>query len=321
MNISRQIILRPSVLHGVFNLAIVAWLLPQALNAAGPATSLDYAISPQVINSGGNQWSSASYSAEASVGEIGDASSSLDAVIYGGFQFEVPNNDATLSALTVSSGTLDPSFDPLTVSYSVRVSSAISIFTVTLTTTDANAAITVNGTTVSSGTASDAISLNVGYNTITNVVTAQDGSTTTTYTMVIVREGDASVLQGWRQTYFGIVTNSGNAADTFDYDHDGIPNLLEWALNLDPTAASKLPATITRAGASFEYTYNRSVEALNAGAVFTVEWSDTLGNDWQVTGVTENILSDNGIEQVVQTSIPIGSGSHRFVRLKVTAPP
>jgi hypothetical protein len=38
----------------------------------------------------------------------------------------------------------------------------------------------------------------------------------------------------------------------------------------------------------FEFTYTRSVVALNAGAAFTVEWSDTLpGTSWSTTGVTE----------------------------------
>jgi len=135
--------------------------------------------------------------------------------------------------------------------------------------------------------------------------------------------GTASLTprEAWRQTFFGSTANSGNAADTFDYDHDGLPNLMEWACHLNPTTASTLPITATRNGASFEFTYTRSVAAVNAGAVFTVEWSDTLSNDWQVNGVTENILSDDNTVQRVKATIPAGSGSRRFAHLKVTGPP
>ncbi|MDZ4405918.1 right-handed parallel beta-helix repeat-containing protein [Prosthecobacter sp.] len=128
-------------------------------------------------------------------------------------------------------------------------------------------------------------------------------------------------IAGWRQQFFGVTTNSGNAADTFDYDHDGLPNLIEWACNLSPTTASTLPASAVRNGAEVEFTYTRSVIALNAGTGFVVEWSDTLANDWQSTGVNETILSDNGTVQQVKATLPAGSAGRRFVHLKVTSPP
>lgn len=128
-------------------------------------------------------------------------------------------------------------------------------------------------------------------------------------------------VENWRQQYFGITTNTGNAADSFDFDNDGLPNLIEWACNLNPTTASPPPAGAVFNGANLEFTYTRSVTALNAGAVFTVEWSDTLANDWQSTGVSEAILSDNGSVQQVKATLPAGSAGHRFMHLKVTAPP
>ncbi|MFZ2279716.1 MAG: hypothetical protein WAW39_18100, partial [Prosthecobacter sp.] len=131
----------------------------------------------------------------------------------------------------------------------------------------------------------------------------------------------AAGIASWRQQYFGITTNTGNAADSFDFDKDGLPNLIEWACNLNPTTASPPPAGAVRNGANLEFTYTRSVAALNAGAVFTVEWSDTLANDWQSTGVSEAILSDNGSVQQVKATLPAGSAGHRFMHLKVTAPP
>ena len=61
--------------------------------------------------------------------------------------------------------------------------------TVTPTATDANAAITVNGNPVTSGSPSGDISLSVGANTITTVVVSQDLSATTTYTVTRMGTG------------------------------------------------------------------------------------------------------------------------------------
>jgi hypothetical protein len=97
------------------------------------------------------------------------------------------SNDATLSSLALSSGTLSPSFASGTTSYTASVTNATSSITVTPTTTDGTATVKVNGTTVTSGSASGNISLNVGANTITTVVTAGDGTTTQTYTVTVTR--------------------------------------------------------------------------------------------------------------------------------------
>ena len=95
--------------------------------------------------------------------------------------------NASLSGLALSSGTLSPAFDPATLSYAASVSTATTSLTVTPVVADATAAVTVNGTTVSSGTASGAVTLHEGDNTITVVVTAQDGTTTKTYALLVTR--------------------------------------------------------------------------------------------------------------------------------------
>ncbi len=93
----------------------------------------------------------------------------------------------TLDGLTVSAGTLAPAFAPATKAYNVTVPNATDSITVTPTATSRE--ITVNGTSVSSGAASGQISLNVGTNTITVVVTdPADPSSSTTYTITVNRE-------------------------------------------------------------------------------------------------------------------------------------
>ena len=102
------------------------------------------------------------------------------------------STDATLSALTLSSGTLSPIFSSSSTSYTVSLSNAVASLTVTPTASSSGASITVNGTVVSSGSASSAIALEVGSNSITIVVTATDGSSTRTYTVLAVRASENS---------------------------------------------------------------------------------------------------------------------------------
>ena len=104
--------------------------------------------------------------------------------------------NSTLSALTLSDGSLSPTFTPGTKFYTAAVANAITGVTVTPTVTDVTAMVTVNGVSVTSGTASAAIPLAVGNNTITVLVTAQNGTTTSTYTITVTRNSTVSTLSG-----------------------------------------------------------------------------------------------------------------------------
>ena len=94
--------------------------------------------------------------------------------------------DANLSALTISAGTL-PTFAAATISYTVSVGNDVTSVTVTPSTADAGASVTVAGTMVVSGTASGANNLDVGATAINIIVTAADGTTTKTYTVTVTR--------------------------------------------------------------------------------------------------------------------------------------
>jgi uncharacterized repeat protein (TIGR02543 family) len=119
------------------------------------------------------------------------------------------SNDATLSALVLSSGTPSPTFSSGTESYTASVANSVTSITVTPTRTQGNATITVNGTTVTSGSASGSIALNVGLNTITVVVTAQDGSTTKSYNVEVTRAGSADA------TLSSLALSTGTLSPTF----------------------------------------------------------------------------------------------------------
>jgi len=98
-----------------------------------------------------------------------------------------PSANANLSSLKFSRGVLNPVFSSSTTTYTASVTNGVTSTIATPTAGDPNATITVNGTAVASGAASGSIPLAVGSNTITTVVTAQDGVTTKTYTVTITR--------------------------------------------------------------------------------------------------------------------------------------
>ena len=98
--------------------------------------------------------------------------------------------DATLSGLTLSAGTLDPAFDSGITTYTASVANSVTSVTVTPTATNAaDATISVNGNTVTSGNASTAINLPTAGTAvpIAIVVTAADTTTRMTYTVTATR--------------------------------------------------------------------------------------------------------------------------------------
>ncbi len=97
------------------------------------------------------------------------------------------SSNANLTSLALNNGTVAPPFDPNNHNYSASVDNSVSTISVIPTTADVTATVTVNGIIVSSGTASPGIPLNVGNNTISTVVTAQDGTTTQTYSVTVTR--------------------------------------------------------------------------------------------------------------------------------------
>ncbi|OKL36238.1 cadherin-like beta sandwich domain-containing protein [Domibacillus mangrovi] len=103
------------------------------------------------------------------------------------------SGNADLSSITLSDGTLSPVFDGEITNYTASVENIVTDVDITSIVSDVAATITVNGSVVASGNAAN-IPLTVGVNTISVMVTAQDG-TTKTYTLVVTREllkGDGS---------------------------------------------------------------------------------------------------------------------------------
>lgn len=128
-----------------------------------------------------------------------------------------------------------------------------------------------------------------------------------------------TALEDWRLLNFGVTTDSGNAANGADGDFDGLSNLLEFAVQSDPDAASASPLKLVLEGGNIEATYTRNKAAFQGGFAYAVEWSDTLqAGSWSTAGVVEVIVVEDALMQSVKATLPAGSGNARFVRLRVT---
>jgi hypothetical protein len=101
---------------------------------------------------------------------------------------DAPSNGAALASRTISAGILSPAFATTTTSYTAEVANTISSVTIGGAATNAYAHITGVGTKA----------LAVGENECTITVTAEDGTTTKTYTITITR--DAPIRGAWIET-------------------------------------------------------------------------------------------------------------------------
>jgi hypothetical protein len=149
---------------------------------------------------------------------------------------------ASLSGLTLSSGTLAPAFQASTTSYTASVPFAVSSITVTPT-ASASTTITVNGTATSSGSASAPVALNVGANVIT-VVASADGATNRSYTVTVTRQAEVFARLS------DLVLSVGSLDATFDpagLSPAGSVGFLAGSVSVTPTAALA-GSTITVAG-------------------------------------------------------------------------
>jgi hypothetical protein len=180
-----------------------------------------------------------------------------------------PSGNATLSALSLSEGTLTPAFSSGTNSYTASVPNATSSVTVTATRAEANAtlAVQVNGggySALTSGSPSSALALVIGSNTVDVRVTAQDGTTTTTYTTTITRRSSVATLSS-------LTTSTGAFTPTFASDTTSyamlVPNTTT-ALTVTPTV-TQTSATVTVNTASVSSGSPSGLISLNVGSNIT----------------------------------------------------
>lgn len=106
-----------------------------------------------------------------------------------------PKDNVNLASLSVTDGTLSPKFDPENYLYSVKVPRNIEKVKILFTAQNDKAKVKINGKEYTNGQ-SDYIKLNIGANLVVIEVTAEDGKSTTTYKLSIIR-GDIEGTNQW----------------------------------------------------------------------------------------------------------------------------
>jgi hypothetical protein len=135
----------------------------------------------------------------------------------------------------------------------------------------------------------------IGTYALTAVVNDSNYQGTNTGTLTIY---DAVGL--WRQAYFGTANNSGNAADGFDANGNGLSNLQDYTLGNDPTRPTvNAPLTITSTNGTITMQFLAKAAGTDAGYAgltryYALEGSTNLTNaSWSgVPGYT-NIVASN----------------------------
>jgi len=245
-----------------------------------------------------------------------------------------PSSDATLSSIKLSSGALSPSFASGTTSYTASVANTVSTITITAATTDANATIKVNGTAVTSGTASGAIALAEGIQTVINaVITAQDGTTTQSYNVTVARapstnanlstlgQSAGGLSPAFSSTTTGYTENVSNATATMTLkpvssDANATIKVNGTAVTSGTTTApitlavgaNTITTVVTAQNGTTTKIYTLTVTRASGGA-------DSFNPGISVTKPSETPdLADDGI-QVHQGISPNGDGINDFLQI------
>jgi len=230
--------------------------------------------------------------------------------------FTTLSNNANLTSFALSSGTLSPVFAPDTTAYSANVTYNVTSITVTPAVAQANAIVKINNTTIASGSASGALSLNPGTNTITTIVTAQDGFSTKTYTATITKDKTPQAI-----TFNSIPAVTYGAADftlgavsastlpvTYTSDNDNVATVTSAGLvhivgagTVNITAAQGGNTTyLAASNVSRQLTVNKAVLTYTANAVsrdygaanptFTGSVTGFVNGDTQATATTGTMV-------------------------------
>ncbi len=155
----------------------------------------------------------------------------------------------------------------------------------------------------------------------TNVLTAEvhqngSGSSDLVFGARLKINTTAQDSAAWRTQYFGNSANSGPGADTADGDKDGLPNMVEYALALDPNKFIGTWGSAAFSGTDVTLTYLRRKAALNE-LTFTCQWATNPSSTWSSTGVVETILADDGFSQEVRATVALSGSTKKFLRLQI----
>jgi hypothetical protein len=146
------------------------------------------------------------------------------------------------------------------------------------------------------------------------------GTTTGVGVFGLLDQTTLSPLQVWRDNHFGNPSNIGAGADNTDVIGDGLPNLIKYALGLNPFASAS--QSQTPAGSVLEDSgQNYLMLTVNRGARLTdVAYTVEVSGDRQTwsSGTPNTVtITDTATQLVVRDNTPVGPAP-RFIRLAVS---
>ena len=150
------------------------------------------------------------------------------------------------------------------------------------------------------------------------------GTTTGVGVLGLLDQATLTPLETWRDNYFHNPSNVGAGANGFSAADDGVPNLIKYALGLNPTnaaTAAQLPSGKIQTDKGTNYltlTVNRAAKPSDIS--YIVEVSSNLLSGW-VSGLANAVTLTNTTTQlVVRDNTPAPAATARFIRLRVTNP-
>lgn len=129
--------------------------------------------------------------------------------------------------------------------------------------------------------------------------------------------GISSGFQEWIESYPDL--SGPDAAPEADPDGDGLPNLMEYFMGLDPTAIDGADAFLqipTEETAALQYRRSKSA----VGVTGQVIWSVSPEGPWTTNGVTDVLIEDHGDYEIRRATVPWSeSNSLMILQLELTA--
>jgi len=140
------------------------------------------------------------------------------------------------------------------------------------------------------------------------------GGTLTTVTYTYALPVVLTAQETWRQTFFGITTNTGSAADNADADGDGMTNLAEYTAGTNPNSRIDVfkVSSHQKSGSTFTLT-----TAGKSGRTYILERNTTLDSASWSTVTSQGPLGADASVTLTDSASPAGRA---FYRIRVTGP-
>ncbi len=141
-------------------------------------------------------------------------------------------------------------------------------------------------------------------------------STSQNFTLTVTGGVTTVSFASWINTYPTLTDRTASG----DPDNDGITNLMEYFMGLNPSladASATQKSLVTSTGFSLTYRRAKTITGLS----WAVEFSNTLpATLWSTTGVTETIVDKGTYHEVTATAPRSSTDPRKFLRLRVSIP-